>query len=78
MFSFGGLLARKPNARRGKSESSILRSTLTHWETLESRHCRAAVDDVIAKTAADFSLDSDPEQLLVTSLSILGNDKSLS
>jgi hypothetical protein len=78
MFSFGGLLARKPNARRGKSESAILRSTLTHWETLESRHCRAAVDDVIAKTAADFSPDSDPEQLLVTSLSILGNDKSLS
>ena len=78
MFSFGGLLARKSNARRGKPESANLLSTLTHWETLESRHCRAAVGDVIAKTAADFSPDSDPEQLLVTSLNILGNDKALS
>jgi hypothetical protein len=78
MFSFGGLLALKTNARRGKAESANLRSTLTHWETLESRHCRAAVDDVIAKTAADFSPDTDPEQLLVTSLNILGNDKALS
>jgi len=78
MFYFGGLLARKTNARRGKAESANLRSTLTHWETLESRHCRAAVGDVIAKTEADFSPDLDPEQLLVTSLNILGNDKALS
>ena len=33
---------------------------------------------MIAKTEADFSPDSDPEQLLVTSLNILGNDKALS
>ncbi len=44
------------------------------FETLEPRHCCAAVDDVFTKTAADFAPSADPDKNLVTSLDVLAND----
>ena len=54
--------------------SKAIATISASFETLEPRHCCAAVDDVFTKTAADFAPSADPNKNLVTSLDVLAND----
>ena len=54
--------------------SKAIATISASFETLEPRHCCAAVDDVFTKTAADFAPSADPNKNLVTTLDVLAND----
>jgi hypothetical protein len=60
--------------RRRIGGSNATAKISASFETLEPRHCCAAVDDVFTKTAADFVPSADPNKNLVTSLDVLAND----
>jgi len=60
--------------RRRIGGSNATAKISASFETLEPRHCCAAVDDVFTKTAADFAPSADPNKNLVTSLDVLAND----
>lgn len=59
---------------RRVGRSKAIANISTSFETLEPRHCCAAVDDVFTKTAADFAPSADPNKNLVTALDVLAND----